>query len=215
MFQLWLEWSDWSDLQAAHRDQDIKESGGLTVMYYVMRCWGWLPCRPQKCVASWICWHWRGMGSRRNPGSAMSVANTGRQPLLEWSVFETGMLNIGSNLTVQATAVFQKMKHIRKYLSRWCIASSGCMLLLFNCSVVSDSATQPHALRHTRLPCPSPSPFAYKTGNLGSVPGSWRSPWRREWQPTPVFLLGKSHGQTLVWWARVQGVARSQTWLSN
>ena len=21
-------------------------------------------------------------------------------------------------------------------------------------------------------------------------------PWRKEWQPTPVFLLGKSHGQT-------------------
>ena len=30
---------------------------------------------------------------------------------------------------------------------------------------------------------------------------SWvrRIPWRRAWQPTPVFLLGKSHGQrTLV-----------------
>ena len=26
---------------------------------------------------------------------------------------------------------------------------------------------------------------------------SWvrRIPWRRAWQPTPVFLLGKSHGQ--------------------
>ena len=22
-----------------------------------------------------------------------------------------------------------------------------------------------------------------------------RIPWRREWQPTPVFLLGESHGQ--------------------
>ena len=26
---------------------------------------------------------------------------------------------------------------------------------------------------------------------LGSIPGSGRSPWRREWQPTPVFLLGE------------------------
>ena len=23
----------------------------------------------------------------------------------------------------------------------------------------------------------------------------WEDPWRRKWQPTPVLLLGKSHGQ--------------------
>ena len=23
----------------------------------------------------------------------------------------------------------------------------------------------------------------------------WEGPWRRKWQPTPVFLPGKSHGQ--------------------
>ena len=32
-------------------------------------------------------------------------------------------------------------------------------------------------------------------GDMGSVPGWGRSPWRREWLPTPVFLPGKSHGQ--------------------
>ena len=31
--------------------------------------------------------------------------------------------------------------------------------------------------------------------NMGSIPGSGKSPWRRKWQPTPVFLPGKSHGQ--------------------
>ena len=30
---------------------------------------------------------------------------------------------------------------------------------------------------------------------LPFIPGSERSPWRRKWQPTPVFLPGKSHGQ--------------------
>ena len=29
----------------------------------------------------------------------------------------------------------------------------------------------------------------------GSIPELGRSPWRRKWQPTPVFLLGESHGQ--------------------
>ena len=29
----------------------------------------------------------------------------------------------------------------------------------------------------------------------GSIPGLGRFPWRRKWQPTPVFLLKKFHGQ--------------------
>ena len=29
----------------------------------------------------------------------------------------------------------------------------------------------------------------------GSIPGSGRFPWRKEWQPTPVFLPGEFHGQ--------------------
>ena len=36
---------------------------------------------------------------------------------------------------------------------------------------------------------------ACNAGDLGSIPGLRRSPWRREWQPTPVFLPGKFHGQ--------------------
>ena len=32
-------------------------------------------------------------------------------------------------------------------------------------------------------------------GNLGSIPCLGRFPWRREWQPTPVFLPGESHVQ--------------------
>ena len=36
---------------------------------------------------------------------------------------------------------------------------------------------------------------AYNAGDLGSIPGLGRFPWRRKWQPTPVFLPGESHGQ--------------------
>ena len=32
-------------------------------------------------------------------------------------------------------------------------------------------------------------------------------PWRREWQPTPVLLPGKSHGQG-AWQVTAHGVAR-------
>ena len=31
--------------------------------------------------------------------------------------------------------------------------------------------------------------------DLGSISVSGRFPWRRAWQPTPVFLPGESHGQ--------------------
>ena len=30
--------------------------------------------------------------------------------------------------------------------------------------------------------------------DMGSIPGS-EIPWRKVWQPTPVFLPGESHGQ--------------------
>ena len=36
---------------------------------------------------------------------------------------------------------------------------------------------------------------AGNTGNMGSIPGLGRFPWRKVWQPTPVFLPGESHGR--------------------
>ena len=36
---------------------------------------------------------------------------------------------------------------------------------------------------------------ACKARDLSSIPGLGRFPWRRSWQPTPVFLPGDSHGQ--------------------
>ena len=36
---------------------------------------------------------------------------------------------------------------------------------------------------------------ACNAGDPGSVPGLERFSWRRKWQPTPVFLPGKFHGQ--------------------
>ena len=32
-------------------------------------------------------------------------------------------------------------------------------------------------------------------GDSSSIPGWGRFPWKRKWQPMPVFLPGKSHGQ--------------------
>ena len=35
---------------------------------------------------------------------------------------------------------------------------------------------------------------AHNAGDPGLISRSGRSPWRRTWQPTPVFLPRKSHG---------------------
>ena len=53
---------------------------------------------------------------------------------------------------------------------------------------------------------------ACNAGDLGSIPGSRRSPWRRKWQPTPVFMPEESHGQRSLVDSSPQ-VARSWTWL--
>ena len=36
---------------------------------------------------------------------------------------------------------------------------------------------------------------AKDVGDTGSFPGVGKIPWRRAWQPTPVFLSGESRGQ--------------------
>ena len=56
---------------------------------------------------------------------------------------------------------------------------------------------------------------ACNAGDLGSIPGSGRFPWRREWLPTLVFLPGKRHGQRSLVGCTVHGVTKSWTQLSD
>ena len=53
-----------------------------------------------------------------------------------------------------------------------------------------------------------------KAGDPGLDPGSEKMPWRRKWQPTPVFSPGKFCGQ-----GSLEGnspwVEKSQIWLNN
>ena len=64
------------------------------------------------------------------------------------------------------------------------------------------------------------SPGGSVVKNLPAMPFSrfnpWvgKIPWRRAWQPTPLFLLENSMDRG-VWWAVVHGSKKSSTWLSN
>ena len=45
------------------------------------------------------------------------------------------------------------------------------------------------------LRCSDGKESSCNSGDSGSIPGSGRFPWRREWLPTPVFLPEEFHGQ--------------------
>ena len=54
--------------------------------------------------------------------------------------------------------------------------------------------------RHSGFPCGSAGKeSACNVGDLGSIPGLGRFPWRREWLPTPVFWPGEFHGLYSAW----------------
>ena len=51
-------------------------------------------------------------------------------------------------------------------------------------------------------------------GDMGLIPWLGRSPERKKWKPTPVFLPGKFVGRG-TWQTTVHGVSKSRTWLST
>ena len=53
--------------------------------------------------------------------------------------------------------------------------------------------------------------FICNAGDLGSIPGLGKIPWRRKWLPTPVFSPGKSLEQRSLVAYTVHGLAKSQT----
>ena len=58
---------------------------------------------------------------------------------------------------------------------------------------------------------------AQMVNNPPTMEESWvgKIPWRRAWQPTPVFLPGESHGLRSLVGYTVHGVTKSRTGLSD
>ena len=52
-------------------------------------------------------------------------------------------------------------------------------------------------------------------GDMASIPGVGKIPWRRAWVPTPVFLPGESHGERSLTSYTVHRVTKSQTGLKQ
>ena len=85
-----------------------------------------------------------------------------------------------------------------------CVCVCRCMCVCVSCSVMSDSMHPPsfsvHGILQARilngLPCPPPEDplhpgIEHRFPALQADSTIW---WKRQWQPTPVLLPGKSHG---------------------
>ena len=67
-----------------------------------------------------------------------------------------------------------------------------------------------HGASQVALVVKNPTVNARDARDKGSITGSERSPWSREWQPTPVFLPGELYAERNRR-VTVYGAANSQT----
>ena len=122
----------------------------------------------------------------------------------------------------------------------WEAPKSGCLLAdRYKRWTILESSTSLHScpllLLHALLNLLIASKFAYPVSFIVFSPGfllrrssvclqcgrprlnPWvrKIPWRSKWQPTPVLLSGKFHGQRSLSGYTVHGITKSWTWLSN
>ena len=73
------------------------------------------------------------------------------------------------------------------------------------------AAAEQYPASQVALVVKNPHANAGDTRDEGSIPRWGKIPWRRAWQPTPVFLPGESHG----WRSQVSYGSQSWTWLKQ
>ena len=102
-------------------------------------------------------------------------------------------------------------------LNWWCLYGAGFPLILFFLNFLLEYSWFLFLLEYSWLGFPHSSvgkESAWNLGDLRSIPRSGRFPWRRKWQPTPVFLPGESQGQRRLSGCILWG-CKSRTWLSD
>ena len=93
--------------------------------------------------------------------------------------FTSRNLKVNILMTLLFSSVFQTVVH-----KQWAVKSMWWTLTIRWYRTESGS----RCLRATESAC-----SAGDARDASLIPG-WEIPWRRKWQPTPVFLLGESHG---------------------
>ena len=97
-------------------------------------------------------------------------------------------------------------------------------MVTFHLQLLQHMGYIPRAVQHIFEPILYPTGASLVAQMVKNLPAVWETPrfdpwvrkipWRRAWQPTPVFLPGESLDRG-AWWAAVKGVAKSQTQLKR
>ena len=106
----------------------------------------------------------------------------------------------------EGISLFSKVPYLNKTCHKYAFHSITTMvilILIYLFSVASSLYLYMYmhiwlSWQRIRLQCRRPR-FDFWVGKMGKIP------WRRKWQPSPVFLPGKSHGQRNL--ARAQELA--------
>ena len=103
------------------------------------------------------------------------------------------------HLPTRVTRTFTCTRDIYIYLHVWHVHLPTHVIFTF---IYTCDNTRASLVAHTVTQCRRPG-F-----------DSWvrKIPWRRQWQPTPVFLLGKCHGQRSLAGYALHRVTKSWTW---
>ena len=84
------------------------------------------------------------------------------------------------------------------YVCGVCVCTLSSYIQGFSCSVTKKDIFYFHLIV---MSCKEPSCQCRRHKRHRFDRWVGRIPWRRAWQPTPVFLPGKSYGQRSLWWA--------------
>ena len=97
-------------------------------------------------------------------------------------------------------------------------------MVTFHLQLLQHMGYIPSAVQHIFEPILYPTGASLVAQMVKNLPAVWETPrfdpwvrkipWRRKWQPTPVFLPGESLDRG-AWWATAHGVTKSHRWLSG
>ena len=128
-----------------------------------------------------------------------------------------------SEIQLRALALFSR-RELTRFPLRWKEKKMGCNLLPPSLWATRLEEKKISVWQHCEDPPPARIPLVPSDwGTSQNLPANaetqvWslsrKDPWRRKWQPTPVFLSGESHVDRGAWWAIVHGIAKCQTWLT-
>ena len=122
--------------------------------------------------------------------------------------FHTELLQVLFTSYIPATVIFSSTTRLSSWNSFW-----GHFSKSHSTRVAAYMATEETGSTVLRCGAVGKNP-PDNAGDVSSISGSGRFPCRRKWQPTPVLLPGRSHGQrSLVGYS--PWVAKSQTRLSD